>query len=64
MEKGIYPIASNNLDSPELDKGTYLLTDNNRENSLEVEIRMKMQVKGLYFIKLQKFTGECWHEQI
>ena len=48
---------------PEVDKGTYLLTNNNRENSPQVEVRMKMQAEGLYLIKMQKFTDEDWHEQ-
>ena len=38
--------------SPEVEKDTYQLTDNNSEISPEVEVEMKMQAEGLYFIKV------------
>ena len=33
------------------------------EISPEVEVRIKMQAGGLYFIKIQKSPDEDWHEQ-
>ena len=51
--------------STEVEKDTYIniLTGNNCEVSPELEVKMKMQAEGLYFIKVQKSPDENWDEQ-